>query len=31
MGEVLKFMTPDGGFRKKREKTLAFFAKITQF
>ena len=31
MGEVLKFVTLDGGFRKKRKKMFAFFAKITQF
>ena len=31
MGEVLKFMTPDEGLRKKRKKFFAFFAKITQF
>ena len=29
MGEVLKFMTPDGDLRKEREKIFAFFAKIT--
>ena len=28
MGEVLKFVTLDGGLRKKRKKNLAFFAKI---
>ena len=31
MGEVLKFVTPDRGLRKKRKKIFAFFAKITQF
>ena len=31
MGEVLKFMTPVGGLRNKRNKFFAFFAKITQF
>ena len=31
MGEVLKFVTPDGGLRKKRKKLCACFAKITQF
>ena len=31
MGEVLKFMTPYGGLRKKNLKIFAFFAKITQF
>ena len=32
MGEVLKFVTPDGGPRKKhKKKTFTFFAKITQF
>ena len=28
-GEVLKFVTLDGGLRKKRERTFAFFAKMT--
>ena len=27
MGEVLKFVTLDGGLRKKRKKTFAFFCK----
>ena len=31
MGEVLKFVTSDGGLRKKRKKTFVFFAKIAQF
>ena len=31
MGEVLKFVTLDGGLRKKRQKNFAFFAKMTQF
>ena len=31
MGEVFKFMTPDGGLRKKRKKMFAYFTKITQF
>ena len=31
MGEVLKFVSLDGGLRKKRKKTFAFFAKMTQF
>ena len=31
MGEVLKFVTPDGGIGKKRKKIFACFAKITQF
>ena len=31
MGEVLKFVTADGGLRKKRKKLFVFFAKITQF
>ena len=31
MGEVLKFVTLHGGLRKKQKKTLAFFAKMTQF
>ena len=31
MDEVLKFVTLDGGLRKKRKKTLAFFAKMNQF
>ena len=31
MGEVLKFVTPDGGLRKKAQKILKFFAQITQF
>ena len=32
MGEVLKFVTTDGGLRKKNaKKILAFFAKITKF
>ena len=31
MDEVLKFLTPDEGLRKKRKKTFAFFAKTTQF
>ena len=31
MGEVLKFVTLDGDVRKKRKKTFALFAKMTQF
>ena len=31
MGEVLKFVTPDGGLRKKRKAIFVFFAKIIQF
>ena len=32
MGEMLKFVTPDEGLRKKASKKfLFFFAKITQF
>ena len=31
MGEVLKFVTLDGGLRKKRKKSFVFFAKVTQF
>ena len=31
MGEVLKFVTLDGGLRKKVKRTFAFFAKMTQF
>ena len=32
MGGVLKFVTLDGGLRKKNaKKNLAFFAKMTQF
>ena len=31
MGEVLKFVTLDGGLKKKPQKTFAFFAKMTQF
>ena len=31
MGEVLKFVTLDGGLRKKRKNFFAFFAKMTQF
>ena len=31
MGEVLKFVTLDGGLRKKCRKTFAFFIKMTQF
>ena len=31
MGEVLKFVTLDGGLRKKRKEIFAFFAKMTQF
>ena len=30
MGEVLKFVTPDKGLRKKTQKNFAFFAQITQ-
>ena len=32
MGEMLNFVTPDGGLRKENAKRfLHFFAKITQF
>ena len=31
MGEVLKFVTLNGGLRKKRKKVFFFFAKMTQF
>ena len=31
MGEGLKFVTLDGGLRKKRKKIFAFFVKMTQF
>ena len=31
MGEVLKFVTWTGVSEKKRKKTFAFFAKMTQF
>ena len=31
MGEVLKFVTLNGGLRKKTQKTFAFLAKMTQF
>ena len=31
MGEVLKFVTPDGGLRNKTQKKLRLFAKLTQF
>ena len=31
MSEVLKFVTLDGGLRKKNNQIFAFFAKITQF
>ena len=32
MGEVLKFVTPDGGSQKKNEKNFfMLFTKITQF
>ena len=32
MGKVLKFVTLDKGFRKKKyKKVFAFFAKMTQF
>ena len=31
MGKVLKFMTPDGGLRKKKQKNFAYCAKITKF
>ena len=31
MGEVLKIVILDEGFRKKGKKTFAFFAKMTQF
>ena len=30
MVEVLKFVTLDGGLRKKGKKTFTFFAKMTQ-
>ena len=30
MGEVLKFVTLDGGLRKKCKKEFAYFAKMTQ-
>ena len=31
MGQVLKFLTPDGGLRKKTQKNFSVFCKITQF
>ena len=31
MGDVLKFVTLDGGLRKKTQTIFAFFAKMTQF
>ena len=31
MVEVLKFVTLEGGLRKKIKKNFAFFAKMTQF
>ena len=31
MDEVLKFVTLDGVSKKKTQKNLAFFAKMTQF
>ena len=31
MGEVLKFVTLDGGLRKNAKKTFVLFAKMTQF
>ena len=31
MGEGLKFVTLDGGLRKKTHKIFAFFVKMTQF
>ena len=31
MGEMLKFVTLDGGLRKKRKKSFVSFAKMTQF
>ena len=31
MGEVLKFVTLDGGLRNKMKKKFAFFAKMTNF
>ena len=31
MVEVLKFVTLDGGLRKKRKKVLFYFATMTQF
>ena len=31
MDDVLKFVTLDGGLRKKSIKIFAFFAKMTQF
>ena len=31
MDEVLKFVTSDGGLKKKRKKIFAVFGKITQF
>ena len=31
MGEALKFVTLDGGLRKKRKKNFVFIAKMTQF
>ena len=31
MGELLKLVTLDGNFRKKRKKNFAFFSKMTQF
>ena len=31
MGEVLKFVTLEGGLRKNAKKIFAFFAKMSQF
>ena len=31
MGEMLKFVTLDGGLTKKRKKLFAFFSKMTKF
>ena len=31
MGEVLKFVTLDGGLKKKTQKKFCVFAKMTQF
>ena len=31
MGEMLKFVTLEGVSEKKRKKSFAFFAKMTQF
>ena len=31
MGEVVKYVTLDGGFRKKTQKVFTFFAKMIQF